>query len=156
MPEQDSNLVNIISGVLVKDFKWNKVGLRNTLVYQKTDDSTALHMPSFLSYHALYYENWIFKKAFLLQIGVDVFFNTAYYSDDYMPSSGLFYLQSSKKVGNYPYLNVFMNFKVKQARVFFKFTHINQGYMGNTYYSVPHYPMADRSFKIGISWLFYD
>jgi len=156
MPEQDSGLVNVISGLLVKDFRWRKLGVRNTLIFQYSGDSSVLNVPSVLSYHALYYENWIFKNALYFQAGFDVFYNTAYFANDYMPSTGLFYLQSTKKVGNYPYLNFFINFKVKQARVFFKIEHLNQGYMGNVYYSVPHYPMPDRSFKVGISWLFYD
>ncbi len=156
MPDQSLNKLNVISGILVKDFKWNNLGMRNTVVYQRLSDTTILHLPSFTSYHALYFEGWIFKKALFLQMGVDVFFNTTYYADEYMPSSGLFYLQANKAIGDYPYLNFFINFKVNQARVFFKIDHINQGYFGNTYYSAPHYPMVDRSFKLGISWLFYD
>jgi len=156
LPEQDSNKLNVLCGTLVKDFKWRNIGIKNTVVFQRLDDSTVLHLPSFLSYHALYFEGWIFKKALFLQMGVDVFFNTTYYADEYMPATGLFYLQSRKEIGNYPYLNFFINFKVNQARVFFKIAHLNQGYLENTYYSVPHYPMADRSFKLGISWLFYD
>ncbi|MCK4638509.1 MAG: hypothetical protein KAT33_03750, partial [Bacteroidales bacterium] len=61
-----------------------------------------------------------------------------------------------KKIGNYFYADVFLNFKIKRVLFFVKYQHFNAGFSGYNYYTVPHYPMQDAAFKFGISWKFYD
>jgi hypothetical protein len=73
-----------------------------------------------------------------------------------MPSTGQFYEQTYKKIGNYPFIDVFLNMSVKQARMFVKVAHANAGLAGNTYYSAPGYPAADRTFIFGVSWIFFN
>ena len=91
-----------------------------------------------------------------MQIGFDLFFYKDYYAYAYAPSTQQFYLQYEKRIGNYPYLDFFINLKINQAKIFVKMSHINQEFMGNTYYSTPHYPRNDMAFIVGISWRFYD
>ncbi|MFA5781089.1 MAG: putative porin, partial [Bacteroidales bacterium] len=67
-----------------------------------------------------------------------------------------FYLQNDFKSDNYPFFDFFVNLKIKRARIYLKFDHVNSGLMGYNYYMIPHYPMSDRAFKFGISWMFYD
>ena len=73
-----------------------------------------------------------------------------------MPATGQFYLQSQNKLGNYPFVDFFLNAKIKSVRVFVKVDHLNSGLMGNNYMITPHYPYNDRMYKIGISWRFWD
>jgi hypothetical protein len=90
-----------------------------------------------------------------VQIGFDVSFYSSYYADAYMPALGQYYLQNRKLIGNYPFIDFFFNMKVKHANIFFKSEHVNSGFMG-AYYLAPHIPAPDRSFKVGIRWMFYD
>ena len=55
-----------------------------------------------------------------IQLGLDIFYFTSYYGDAYMPALGMFYIQNKKQIGNYPFADIFFNFKVKRARVFLK------------------------------------
>ena len=167
IPQQHPNVINVFSAFIVKDFRWSKWHFNNRIVYQYVwGDSpgnspdglkrVVIRVPEIISKHSFYFEDYLFKKALFAQIGTDIFFNSAYYADAYMPATGQFFLQNEKKIGNYPYVDVFVNFKINRARIFFKVEHNNSGLLGNVYYMVPHYPMPDRAFKIGISWMFYD
>ncbi|MBL4736433.1 MAG: hypothetical protein JKY18_14060 [Flavobacteriales bacterium] len=153
---QDTNEVAVYSGFIAKDFNWKHFSFKNRLQYQVVSDSATLRLPKFISSHSAYYHNHLFKKALYMQIGIDLFFNTSYYAETYVPSTHQFNRQSSKKIGNYPYLDLFVNFKINQAKFFVKLAHINQGFLSNTYYLVPHYPQNDRAIIAGISWRFYD
>ena len=156
MPEQSDKQIILLQVFAKKNFSFGKWNFNNKVFYQYVSDISVIKVPELISIHSLYFEDHLFKKALLVQIGTDVFFNTAYYADAYMPATGQFYLQNEKKVGDYPYVDVFINLKINKARIFFKMEHINSGLLGNVYYMVPHYPMPDRAFKFGISWMFYD
>ncbi len=73
-----------------------------------------------------------------------------------MPATRSFYLQDEKKIGNYVYMDVFVNLMIKRFRIFVKYQHLNALWSENQYYTVPHYPMQGNIFKYGISWSFYD
>ena len=60
-----------------------------------------------------------------------------YYGLSYQPSLNAFYFQSSKKIGPYPAIDFFVNFKLRQARVFFKVDHLNYGLNSGKYEFVP-------------------
>ena len=68
----------------------------------------------------------------------------------------MYYLQDKKEIGNYLYMDVFINIKIQRARFFLTYTHFNASFMGRSYYMVPNYPMQDGAFKFGISWRFHD
>jgi outer membrane cobalamin receptor len=87
---------------------------------------------------------------------VDVAFNTKYYADEYMPATSQFYIQNEKQIGNYPYIDLFLNAKIKRANIFVKLQHATEGLLGKTYYSIPNYPLQGRAIKFGVCWKFYD
>ncbi len=73
-----------------------------------------------------------------------------------MPALRTYYLQHNQEVGNYIYMNVFINIKIQRARFFVEYSHFNASFMGRTYFTVPNYPMQDAGFHFGISWRFHD
>ena len=89
-------------------------------------------------------------------MGVDCRYNTAYYANAYMPTTGQFHLQNTTLVGNYPLMNVYLNLHLKQFRFFVMYYNLSQTFMTPTYYSVPHYPLNPGMIKCGLSWNFYD
>jgi hypothetical protein len=88
--------------------------------------------------------------------GVDTRYNTMYYADAYSPATGLFYLQNEKKYGNYPYIDVYANLRLKRTIVFFKMLNVGTNFLDGEYITTPNYPMPRSTFRFGISWLFYD
>jgi len=149
-------VTNLLQAYISQHFIVKSFHLKTRVYYQKASGSNVIRVPAWILFGSLYFENYLFKKATYTQIGVDVFYNSAYFADDYMPLTRQFYLQNEMKLGGYPYMDFFINAKISKARVFFKVTHFNSGLMGFTYYQTPHYPMPDRAFRLGINWQFLD
>lgn len=125
-------------------------------MYQHISKDEALKLPSLLANATISYEGSLFKGAIYAMTGIEVFYNTSWYAPAYMPASGSFYLQDQIKTGNYPFMDVFLNLRIKRARIFLLLQHANSGLTGYRYYMVPTYPMADRAFKFGVNWMFFD
>ena len=147
--------VPVMHARLKKDFSLYNWHLNNTVTYQYVPDSTVIRLPQFTLEHSLYYENNI-KDILRLQIGASVYFVSNYYANAYMPVTGQFYLQNERKYGNYPFIDVFLNARIKAVRIFIKVDHLNKGWTGANYILTPGNPYAGRTFKFGVSWKFYD
>jgi hypothetical protein len=154
--QQYKGTVQVLSVALKKNIIFHNWHLNNKINYQYVPDSAVIRVPKFVVQHALYYENSLFKNALRLQIGFSVFYNTAYYANAFMPTNGQFYMQNKHEYGNYPIIDFFLNAKIKVVNVFFKIDHLNSGFTGNNYMLTPNYLINLRTFKIGISWKFWD
>jgi hypothetical protein len=155
-PAWYSETFNILSVVLKSRLEWRRFIIDNKVTYQKVSDITALRLPELLVNSTLAYELNLFKGALQAMGGIEVFYNTAWKAPAYMPALRTFYLQDEKETGNYPYADIFINLRIKRARIFFIMQHVNEGLMGYDYYMIPNYPMPDRAFKFGLNWMFYD
>ncbi len=153
---QYTGTIPVASASLKKDFTFFNWHLNNTVLYQYVSDSVVIRLPEYILEHSLFYENDLFKKAMRFQIGASLFLVSNYYADRYMPATGQFYLQDDKKYGSYPFVDFFINAKVKAVRIFVKIDHLNSGWLANKYMLTAHYPMNDRTFKLGVSWRFFD
>ncbi len=156
IPNQYKDRFGVLGVYAQHRLDWGVFHMKNAIAYQYTSDDNALHVPQIQWYNSTYFQMRLFKRVMTLQIGFDLRYNSSYYADGFMPATGLFYLQSDKKMGNYPYFDVFINAKIKRVRMFFKLEHVNKGLNGNGYYTTLHYPMNDRVFRLGLSWRFYN
>ena len=125
-------------------------------IWQKSSNATILDLPELAGRLTTYYRISLFKRALHLQTGLSLMINTSFYEDAYMPALRSYYNQNQVKLGNYPYIDGFINIRVKRARMFLVMKNLSQGITGYTYMMVPSYPMADRGFRFGISWNFFD
>ena len=159
-PSQYSGGLSIASVTLKNELKAWKFHLVSDVIIQKSTNSNILDLPLATVREAAYFEHLFkFKKTggrLNFQLGADVTYNTLYHPYAYMPATGRFYRQDIVLAGNYPYVNVFLNFKVKRTRVFIMFDHVNYGLIGSKYDMVPTYPMNIRMLRYGLSWTFYD
>ena len=154
---QNSGTVSLTSLYARKDFRIAGLHLDHRALVQITSNESVLPVPTFSAYLSYYYEFWVKRDVLRVQIGVDGRFNTSYYAPSYNPALSAFYNQREVKIGNYPYLDVFVAAKWKRMRILLKLQHLNQNLFGNgEYFQVAHYPLNPRMFKLGISWSFYD
>lgn len=155
-PKQYAGTINYFSVKVAKEFRFWKLALDNTLLFQQTDQQdNVLNVPDFLTRNTLYYSEWLFKKALFIQTGVTFQYFTKYYGNDYDPLLGEFYSQDRKKFGDFPLIDFFINAKVKQFRVYLKAEHFNSGFSGYNYYSAPNYPYRDFAVRFGVIWDFF-
>ncbi len=150
MPMQNGGSVQVVSATLKQDFKVGILNWRNKLTFQTSSNESVLPLPKFAVYSNLFL---LFKVAKVLEVqfGIDCDYYTKYYAPGYQPATTTFYNQREIKCGNYPFMNAYANMKLKKARFYVLFSHVNQGLMGNNYFVMPHYPMNPRRFQLGVS-----
>ena len=150
LPEQHGGNVQVFSARLRQKLHVGILHWDNDIVYQTTSNDRVVPLPKLALRSNLYL--W-FKIAKVLQVqfGVDCDYYTRYYAPGYQPATMAFYNQREIMVGNYQFMNLYANFRLKKARFYVMFSHINQGLMGRNYFSMPHYPMNPRRFQMGVS-----
>lgn len=155
---QHSDAISLTSVYARKDFRIGGLHLDHRALLQWSTNQEVIPVPLLSAYISYYYEFWVEKKHVLrMQFGVDGRYNTSYYAPSYNPALATFYNQREYKLGNYPYLDVFLTAKWKRMRIFLKYQHANYNLFGNKeYFTVAGYPLNPGMFKIGLSWGFYD
>ncbi|MDR2887933.1 MAG: putative porin [Bacteroidales bacterium] len=164
LPAQYGSTLAVMSAAVGKDFRLWKFHLAPDINIQKSNTPEILDLPLATIKTAAYFEHMFHFKStngrLYTQFGVDVVYHTPYHAYSYMPATGRFYRQLSSETGNYPFVNAFINMKIKRARFFFMFDHVNHrlmppGMMYN-YEMIPQYPWNARRFTFGIAWTFYN
>ena len=151
LPTQESDNIQLFMATLKQKFKVSVVHLDLEAIYQASSKQNVIPVPALSAYGNFYL---LFKIAKVLetQIGVDCRYNTLYYSEIYNPATATFRVQDEYKVGNYPFMNVYANMKLKMVRFYVMYTHFNRGlFGGNNSMNMPHYPMSPASFQFGVS-----
>lgn len=157
MPQQTSKALIILTAWAKENFRAGNFYFDQNVYFQKSTQEEILSLPALSVYSHNYYQNYLFKKALLLQLGIDVFYNTKFYSDNYMPSIMQFYNQREHKTGNYPKVDVFLAFKIKRAHLFVKYEHVNYHLKNHgNFFSAADYPINPGMLKFGLQWDFFD
>jgi len=156
MPAKADKNILVTSFRMEKKFSWGGFNHIHKLILQKVNHEVYLQLPLLAYGNTSYYENAFFKNVLKFQIGFDFYVNTSYYADAFMPATGMFYRQDNTKLGEYPFLDGFFNWKVKRTRFFLKYTNALAGLAGHNYFTSFGYPMNPGSLKFGLSWTFYD
>jgi hypothetical protein len=155
-PQQLNGEMSIIEASGTKAFQAGIFHTAFKALVQITSNDKVIPLPLFSASNSSYIELKLFKKVMTTQLGYSVRYNTAYYANGYMPALGTFYNQRTRKLGNYPYIDAFLDVKLKRMCFYFKLEHANADMFSRSYYTVLHYPMNSRMLIFGLSWNFYD
>ena len=150
--------MNYVKVEVDQNFKFWRgfVNLDSRITYQEVlEGSTVLPLPRLITRNALYF-NFRILKTLKVSTGGEMKYFTSYKSRSYIPALGLFSLEGSSTIGNYPLVDLFFNVKIKKATVFLKIEHGNQGLMGYDYFAGPRYPFPDRVIRLGLTWRFFN
>lgn len=156
---QASGDIKVITAELSQNFIAGPLNWENRITYQLSDNEKQLPLPKLNVWSNLYLD---FKIAKVLKchFGAQATYFTSYYAPEYVPGLSQFAVQMNEnvrtKVGNYPFVDVYANFVLKGCRFFAMMSHVNAGQGNRQYFTVPHYPMNERIFRLGISWNFYN
>ncbi|NQU53159.1 MAG: putative porin [Bacteroidetes bacterium] len=155
IPTQTNKELIVLSAYLDKDFNYRKLHFRTRLLWQKASNQDLVHLPDLSAFVSTYFQ-FVVSKVLYTQIGADARYNTKYYADAYAPSTGLFHLQNKKKYGNFPYMDVYVNARLKRTTIFFNLMNIGTNFINREYITTPTYPMNRSTYRFGVSWAFYD
>lgn len=155
-PQQYGGTIKYFSLKLSKEFKFWKLALDNTILYQQVEQNDPiLNVPKFTTRNTFYFSDHLFKRALLLQTGFTLNYFTKFYANDYNPVVGDFFVQNESQIGEFPMVDFFINAKVRQTRIYLKAEHFNSGFTGNDFYSAPSYPYRDFIIRFGVVWNFF-
>ena len=157
VPEQTPLSIQNISAFIHKDILlFNHFGIGAKYNYQSSSYQAIVSVPNHVINGALYYQGNLFKRALQIQIGFNAQYFSSFYGYAYMPATNQYYVQTTKTVGDYPYVDFFLNARIRPVRIFVKIDHLTQGLIGGNYSLTPGYLQNDRAFKFGVNWLFFD
>jgi hypothetical protein len=151
-PEQYESNLQVISARLKQDFRTKGFGWENEIAYQLSSDKNVLPLPQVAAYSNLYID-FTYANVLDIQLGVDAHYYTLYYAPYYEPATQQFQNQDIRKIGNYPIVNAYVNFRLKQARFFVCAYNLGSMFITPTeYFSLLHYPLNPMKIKTGISF----
>jgi len=158
-PNQHNGIVNVVSAKIFGEFDFWKFKTKNDFVFQVSENENILPLPKIAIYHSLSFNQKFFDDVLHFNIGYDLHYNTKYYAYGYTPVTGVFYNQKEKKIGEYPFLDIFASIKVKRTLFFTKYEQITglldeDSIIGNQYYTAYHYLNTGPILRIGITWIF--
>lgn len=149
LPVQHSGSVQVVSAQIHQNFRAGVLHWDNSVYWQATSDAAVLPLPKVALYSNLYIKARV--ATLFLQMGVDCNYYTSYYAPQYQPAYASFATQTRQKVGNYPFMNAYANFKLSKTRFYVMYSHMNQGWFSRNYFSIPDYPLNPSRLQLGVS-----
>lgn len=153
----DQNLL-LFSAYFSRHFILKGFNSDNKILVQHTTAGEVLTLPLVSLNTSNYWEQSLFKGALIADLGFDLYMTTRYKANAYTPSSSIFHLQDQYTLGGFPFLDVFLAFKIARTRFFLSYNNLLHGrsFIGNNYFTTPRYPMKPRNMRFGLIWLFYN
>ena len=151
MPAQYGGAIHVLSARLRQGLHFGAFNWDNSVTLQTSSNEQVLPLPKFAIYSNLY-ARFIISRVLHVQMGVDGNYYTKYYAPAYNPATMTFYSQQEQECGGFAIMNLYANFKMKQARFFVAWTHFNQRlHSGDAYFATPHYPLNPARLQVGVS-----
>jgi len=98
----------------------------------------------------------LYAKVLKIHTGIEVYYKSAYYADNYNPLIRQFHLQNQQKIWGYPVVDAFADLMVNKVRLFFKYNHLNNLAFSTNYYTTPTYPGLSGTLNMGVNWPLFD
>ena len=151
-PQQYESNLQVVTARIRQDFRYKALGWENEVAYQLSSDKNVLPLPAISAYSNLYLD-FTYAKVLNIQLGIDAHYYTSYFAPYYEPATQQFQNQGENKIGNYPIINVYANFRLKQARFFISGYNLSSMFITPTeYFSLLHYPLNPMLIKVGLSF----
>lgn len=152
---QNPEAMSIITAYLKKNLRLWKFHMDNKVLFQVSSDEDIVPLPDLALDLRYYFQFELVKNVLTAQLGANATFTTEYYAPGYSPALGVFYNQKREKIGNNPYIDLFVNLQWKRASIFVKYVNMAQGWPDGDYFSAFRYIKSQKALKFGIHWPFY-
>ncbi len=156
-PNQLNDPLQILKIKAGNTLRFRKFSLDNTLMIQSVSgqETAAYNVPSLVTRNSLFFSSDVFKKAMYLQTGFTFKYYSKYNADGYDPLLSEFYVQNEAEFGGVPFLDFFLNAKVRQTRIFFKLENFQNIFETNDEFLTVGHPTRDFIVRFGLVWNFF-
>jgi len=149
--------LNVLIAKIRKDFNTKHIYTGTEIYAQWISNRNLVRLPVFYIKQTVYYKGGFISGKLNAQLGFDITYNTLFKGNAYNPSLAIFYQQDKTTLKFYPVLDLFFNLHVKRTNIFLRMLHVNQGmFKQKGLYTAPNYGYFDRTFRVGVTWQFYD
>lgn len=125
-----------------------------TRILENSDD--AMQYPElFVNAQIAYADIW-FKDNFDFQVGVDTHWKSGYYAPNYDVTTQQFFTQQRYLAPAFPIIDLFLNVRIKRARIFVKYNNALMTFMDYGNVPTPFYPGIRNLVDFGFDWSFFD
>lgn len=159
--QQHGEPISVLTANLNQEFVlWNTLHLNNRALLQYSSNTEVLPLPR-LALNLKYYVQFPVEPGVMdMQIGINGWFNTKWYSPQWNYITGVFTNQKEWQYNNGPFFDVFINMQWKTCCIFIKAQNLGGGWpMDHADYFSAHKHIVTTglmpSLKIGIFWPFY-
>ena len=159
LPQQDAAGVKYSALKYQNDYRYKHWGVSGDVLVQKVlGGSQILSLPSYVLRGSLFYSHYYYQHNLYVQGGFTTKYFEAFYAKAYNPVLSDFVVQNYQKIGGYPIVDFFINFKVKRFKLYFKLAHLNALLKQEhpDYYVAPLQPYRDFNIRFGARWIFFN
>jgi len=153
-PQQIDGVSQLIQLSAQKEFILKRWSLIPKMVYQYSGGYNIYRLPDYYTDLTIGYKAKMYKNNLNVFIGADLVYYAPTDMMSFKPMLNQYNLDDTKIAGNYPFVDVFLNARIKTVRFFVKATHVNSGLFGFNYYGARNYPLRDRTIQFGLTWVF--
>lgn len=157
LPLQNTSTFGLLSAGLGLKAGIGAFQTLHKVLFQYAGDLEFEQFPELVSYHSLFFDFSLFKKAMDMNLGFDIFYNAPYSPMGYMPVIRQFYAQDGYESNHVIMADAFATIKVKRTRFFLKAQNLTSFIPDfPQVYAIPFYPLPGFAIKFGVSWMFFD
>jgi hypothetical protein len=157
-PDQYTGNIQVLCARLAQSFRAGIFGWDGEIIVQHASKDRLLPLPLLCAYSNTYIDVKP-VPVLSLQLGFDVHYFSRYDAPYYEPATMTFRLQADDApvaVGDFPLVNAYANFHLKQTRFFISTYNLASLFLSPDYFSLPHYPLTPFVFKFGLLVHFND
>lgn len=159
--QQEATLFNVLRISASKTFSIGKHWKWHADVYvQQKTGAAQVHFPTVYTRNRFGYEGSLGFRRLNIAFGTEVRYYTPYKADNYSPVLGQFFYQDSVTINNRPQVDLYLHFRIRSFRAFFRFENLNSvstkngfGFTHNNF-AAPSYPLPGSITRLGIYWSF--
>lgn len=150
-PKQDNGTIRVLQLMLNQKFKLWKFHFDSWAMLQDISGDK-LRLPGFYYKQSMYFKGKVFKGVLDTKIGLNLRLNDRYFANNYQPLTGQFHLQDDQIIDYYPAVDLFIAFKVKYFRGFFRMENITNWVSDDFFYQTANYPYPFAAIRFGLNW----
>jgi len=155
--QQYENVFNVFQIQAVQDFKIGYYHAYTEGLIQQLAGAAPINIPFLMLRHISAYERYIFQNKLWFNVGLEMRYNTPFVSSGYSPYFNQFlYRTGVEKSKNLPEFTAFLNFRVKQFRLFVSGDQLQQLIFKKNVMHFPLYPMQNAMVRFGVNWVLYN
>ncbi|MBN8680141.1 MAG: hypothetical protein J0M29_18095 [Chitinophagales bacterium] len=154
---QTTTALQVNQLIITENFKLGRVHFDNTIALQQPNREDVFRLPKWFTKNSVYFSGKVFKRRMQLDAGADFRINAEFRPEGYHPLSWQFYLQDELTQKPYPWVDLFLSFKVQSFRGFVRYENCNTWFnKSEVFYQTARHALPFGALRFGIAWRFLD